>query len=441
MKDVESTESAARIIETFDTLPVERRVQIFSELSPEAREELVKVVARPGEIIRRISEEEIFFTIKKLGVDNARGLISLTTGRQLQYLLDLDLWKKEMPNFESAGRWLNMIAEMGEEKILQFVQVADSQLLVSLMNNFVKVRIRNPDIDLVEEKDSLPLFTLDDLFFVNFTVPGSEDALKRFFETIFDWNTEYYFGLMEELSMGVHLESEEEARRLRLARLADRGFPEFDEAVEIYRYIQRGALCYSPPEPLEQGLETLEAPWTVLKYPLKLVMSDTLFKRSLDAIADPYEKDRLSQELAHLANKVMVADARDPGQFDDLRGSLSKVSGYINIALEELCGEDTSKAADLLRSNHVELLFRRGFSLILDLRKEAQKLLRDYEGGVENLGHPLAGLVQGLLQKRPIYASSVLGENRPREFESLEDIHLIRRLLDRAVVEESWEPV
>ena len=441
MKDTESAESAVRVIETFDTLPVERRVQIFSELSPEAREELVKVVARPGEIVRRISEEEMFFTIRKLGLDNAPGLIFLTTGRQLQYLLDLDLWKKEMPNFEFAGRWLNMIAAMGEEKILQFVQIADSQLLVSLMNNFVKVRIRNPDIDLVEEKDSLPLFTLDDLFFVSFTVPGSEDALKRFLETVFDWSTEYYFGLMEELARGVHLESEEEARRLRLARLADRGFPEFDEAVEIYRYIQRGALSYSPPEPFEQGAGPLETPRTVLKYPLKLVMSDTLFKRSLDAIADPYEKDRLSQELAHLANKVMVADARDPGHFDDLRGSLAKVSGYINMALEELCGEDTSTAADLLRSNHVEFLFRRGFSLILDLRKEAQKLLRDYEGGVENLGHPLAGLVQGLLQRRPIYASSLLGESKPREFESLEDINLIGKLLDRAVVEQSWEPV
>jgi hypothetical protein len=441
MKDTESAESAVRVIETFDALPAERRVQIFSELSAEAREELVRVVARPGEIIRRISEEEIFFTVKKLGAENALALISLTTGRQLQYLLDLDLWKHEMPNFESAQRWLSMIAAMGEEKILQFVQVADTQLLVSLMNNFVKVRIRNPDIDLLEEKDSLPLFTLDDLFFVNFTAPESEETLKRFLEAIFEWNTEYYFGLMEELAMGVHLENEEEARRLRLARLADRGFPEFDEAVEIYRYLQRSALSYAPSERCEERADPLEITQTVLKYPLKLVESDTLFKRSLDAIAEAYEKDRLSQELAHLANKVMVADGRDPGEMDDLRGSLTKVSGYINIALEELCGDDTSKAADLLKCNHMEFLFRRGFSLILDVRKEAQKLLRNYEGGVENLGHPLAGLVQGLLKKRPVYAGSVLGETKPREFESLEDVNLIRKLLDRAFVEESWEPV
>lgn len=441
MSDKESSESALRVIETFDAQPLERRVQIFSELSPEAREELVKVVARPGEIIHRMSEEELFFSVKKLGEKNAAGLIFLSTGRQLQYLLDMDLWKKEMFNIESAGRWLNMIAAMGEEKILQFVQVTDSELVLSLMNNFIKVRIRNPDIDLVEEKDSLPLFTLDDLFFVHFSVPGSEDALKRFLETIFAWNIEYYFGLMEGIALGVHLESEEEARRLRLARLADRGFPEFDEAVEIYRYMQRRALSHSRPEPFEEQAEPIEAPRTVLRYPLKVLESHTLFKRSLDEISDPHEKDRLSQELAHLANKVMVADARDPALIDDLHGSLIKVSGYINIALQEYCGDDVSKAAELLLCNHMELLFRRGFSLILDLRKEAQRLLRNYEGGVENLGHPLAGLVQGLLQRRPVYAGTLLGESKPREFESLDDISLIRQLLNKATLEEAWEPI
>ncbi|MBI4963548.1 MAG: hypothetical protein HY913_09755 [Desulfomonile tiedjei] len=441
MKDMETAESSVRVIESFDALPLDRRIRIFSELSPEAREELVRVVARPGEIVRQMSEEEMFFTVKKLGEEHAPGLITFTTGRQFLYLLDLDLWKKDMLHFESAGRWLNMIAAMGEGKILQFVQVTDSELIVSLMNAFVKVRIRNPDIDLVEDSDTLPPFTLDDLFFVKFSSPAHEEALKRFLQTIFEWNTEYYFGLMEELARGIHLENQEEARRLRMARLADRGFPEFDEAVEIYAYIQRGALSYSPPEPFDERVEPYEAPRNVLKYPLKVLEPDTLFKKALDEISDPHERDRLSQELAHLANKVMVADARDPGQVDDLHGSLRKVSGYINIALEELSREDISKATNLLRSNHMEYLFRRGFSLILDLRKEAQKLLRSYEGGVENLGHPLAGLIQGLLQKRPLYASTTLGEKKPREFESLDDINLIRGLLNRAGTEESWEPV
>jgi hypothetical protein len=87
----------------------------------------------------------------------------------------------------------------------------------------------------------------------------------------------------------------------------------------------------------------------------------------------------------------------------------------------------------------VELLFRRGFSLILDLRKEAQKLITSSEGGLENLGHPLAGMLNGLVQKRPYFAGNLLGETRNREFESMQDLTRIREMMDKAALEDSWE--
>ncbi len=87
----------------------------------------------------------------------------------------------------------------------------------------------------------------------------------------------------------------------------------------------------------------------------------------------------------------------------------------------------------------MEILFRRGFSLILDLRKDAQKLVRNYEGGVENLGHPLAELLKALFQKRPFYAGNVIGDDKVREFAQIEDILIIRKLMDQASFEDSWE--
>jgi hypothetical protein len=440
MKD-QSTEEALQVIETFDALPVERRLEIFRNLSPEAREQLMELVQRPQEIVRRISAEEVYFTIKALGEENAPFLIRSTTGRQLQYLLDLDLWKKDMFDTRSAGRWLEIISRMGEEKILQLVQVVDPELLVTVMNRLIRVVIRNPDIDLVEQHDTLPLFTLEDLFFIDFRFREYEEEMKNFLETIFRWNIEYYFGLMEELARGVQLESEEAAKKWRQARLADKGFPEFDEALAIYQYLKRQAVSSpdierSPHDSGDSG-ETR----AFLGYPLKLIDSNSLFKRCLDEISDQEEKDRLTRELAHLANKVIVADARDPGSVEELQGSLKKVSGYINIALEDMCGSDLAQALGLLRSNHLEILFRRGFSLILDLRKDAQKLIREYEGGVENLGYPLAGLVKGLFQKRPFYAGNVLGEEKVREFEQLEDLVRIRNMMDRTELEDRWEPV
>jgi len=436
-----SSDSAIRVIESFDALPLEKRLEIFSQLSPQARQELLQVVPRAGEIVRRISEEEMFVSIKELGEENAATLIALTTGKQLQYALDMDLWKKEMFNIEAAMRWLNLLARIGEEKIRHFVQVSDPELVVTVMKELVSVVIREPDMDVLEQHDSLPDFTLDDLFYVRFKIPGSEDAVASLIETIFAWNTEYYFTLMEELARGIPLENEEAARKSRLARLADRGFPEFDEALDIYRYMQRQGLTTSEPAQTDPDDFPVKTDRPLLKYPLKIVETDNLFKRCLERLSDAEDRDRVAQELAHLANKVIVADTKDPGSIDDLHGSLQKVSGYINIALEESCGEDVETAVKLVQANHLEILFRRGFSIIMDVRKEALGLLRHYEGGVENLGHPLAGLVQGLMQKRPLYASHMFGQGKAREFNSLEDISQIRDLLSVTHVEESWEPV
>jgi len=435
-----STEKAVRIIETFDSLPVEQRVEIFRDLSPKGREELIEVVGRPTELIRRVSEEEMFFTIKRLSEENALALIALTTGKQLLYLLDIDLWKEDMFDTYAIGRWLDILSRIGEEKMLQFVQIADPELILTALDRLMTVKTRDPDIDLVEERDTLPPFTLEDVFFIEFRVPDSEDVLKQFLEAVFRWDTRYYLNMMQELSMGIPLENEEAALKWRRARLADKGFPEFDEAVEIYHYLQAGAVQ----EPLAEMLQPEPTPSEKLRYflgyPLKVVDTNSLFRKCLDDVLDRSEKDRLATELAHLSNKVMVADGRDPGSIEELQGSLKKVSGYINIALEDICGEDVSKALGLLRSNHMEILFRRGFSLILDLRKDAQKLVRNYEGGVENLGHPLAELLKALFQKRPYYASQVLGDKKIREFERIDDIRIIREMMNYAVLEDSWEP-
>ena len=90
MNDHDLTRKEAEIIiESFDKLPIKKRVEIFGELSPEAREGLIATTGQPSEIMSRVSEEEIFFVIKELGEEDAPAIIAMTTGRQLQYVLDV----------------------------------------------------------------------------------------------------------------------------------------------------------------------------------------------------------------------------------------------------------------------------------------------------------------------------------------------------------------
>jgi len=439
MNSTRSTEDAIRIIEHFESLPVTRRVDVFRQLSARAREQLVQTIKRPHEITSRISEEEMFFTVKELGEENALGLIRATTDNQLKYLLDLDLWKKDIFFPPAARRWMQLIARIGEGKILQFMRAADAELIQMVLSRFIRVEIRNPDIDLTEQRDELPAFSLDDAFFVEFLEPNTQEAIKTFLEHTFNWNPEFYYSLMREVAEGSGLENEQMALKWRQARLADHGFPDFDEAIDVYAYLKPTSVV---PSTLNSSVlaEELDEQPPLLHYPLKTIHSGNLLNRCLDTIDDPEETDRLAMELARLANKVMVADAKDPGSVHDIIATLAKVGGYINLALEHACGADASEGVDLLRSAHVEILFRRGFSLVQDLCSEARQLIERQQGGREDLGYPLAELIRGLLKKRPLFAAQMLGEAEARDFRSVEELQLIRELM-ASTTEDRWEPL
>jgi hypothetical protein len=216
MKYPSPTEKAVRIIENFDRLPADQRVEIFRDLSPIGREELVEVIARPTELIRRISEEEMFFTIKQLGEQNAPALIAMTTGKQLLYLLDIDLWKKEMLDTYAVARWLDILSRIGEEKMLQFVQVADPELIMTAMEHLIRVKMRNPDLDFVEESDS-PSYRRT-YFYIDFRVPESE-VLKIFLDRV---SMEHQFSI--NMIRTRRLPGRREAARRRRAQLADKVF-------------------------------------------------------------------------------------------------------------------------------------------------------------------------------------------------------------------------
>lgn len=47
----------------------------------------------PQEIFQSLPEEEVYFSIKEIGEQDALPLLSLMSPRQCQYLLDLELWK------------------------------------------------------------------------------------------------------------------------------------------------------------------------------------------------------------------------------------------------------------------------------------------------------------------------------------------------------------
>jgi len=100
------------------------------------------------------------------------------------------------------------------------------------------------DLNTDEERLTYWDHTFDDVFLIKFRTPEHSQIIGSFLELICRLDNPLYTALMESVSAGIDIESEEECYRLKSGRLADLGFPPHDEALEIYSRIN--PLTFTP---------------------------------------------------------------------------------------------------------------------------------------------------------------------------------------------------
>jgi len=91
-----------------------------------------------------------------------------------------------------------------------------------------------------------------------------------------------------------------------------------------------------------------------------VVRQRDLLGASLALITDPASEATLRQELATLANKVLVADGLDTDDPTNLLRAADKAAAMINLGLDLFSGDDATRGAETLRQVYLENLFRLG---------------------------------------------------------------------------------
>jgi hypothetical protein len=115
-----------------------------------------------------------------------------------------------------------------------------------------------------------------------------------------------------------------------------------------------------------------------------------------------------------------------------------KAAGYLNVALEKLCGSDISSAERLVKTNSLVSIFRVGFGLALALKWETEGWLKkswfygqglDFSFWGREWGETLAGLAGS---KPRLYAGFKDGEEY-RDFQKFSELDDCHRLLKRVM--------
>ena len=402
---------------------------------PQERAQLLASSDRLAALVPRLPPEELFFTLREASPEAAIAVLTHATTNQVRFFLDMEIWSGDEIDNGAADRMLRLLYGCGMGRMEHWLKGLDHVDLVGLLGKLTTSSFA--DEDGMPEKDDLlgrQSFTLDGVHYLNCD-EALTPVLQRVLTLLRNVDQRKYLMVLETLFSGLEPEDEEEGARLRRVRLAERGFPEFEEARRIYAPLAPEKFAALEKRDLSAPQRDTQV-YTPL-YPVTLARSPALLRGALDRLTPGELAGEVGAELALLTNMVIAADALDPREIDSYRLAALKVSGYLTIGSEMVLGSLGGDIDTLLAQNHLEPLFRVGASRVAAAAEKARKFLRNgWPGGDRKrllfLEEPLAGTIGALLGRPPRAAIFAEGANILRDFETLAEVENAERAVSTA---------
>ena len=120
-----------------------------------------------------------------------------------------------------------------------------------------------------------------------------------------------------------------------------------------------------------------------------------------------------------------MAEETPFGDHAAMQAVMQRVSGYLCISLEFLCGPDEEKAADMLERETLQRLFQLGHAIVRQVGKKA--------GLVEATDYPSAKALNGMKAHPPVYFRGLDpdGIDGYREFRDMADVRRMEEFLEK----------
>ncbi len=395
----------------------------------------------PGAAVAAMTIPELYFLIADVGLVDAADLIALATPEQFQGCVDLEVWDRDRFQQAAFMPWIEILLEAGFEKVGEIWGGLDPELAALIIARHTRIF----DLTLGEEppdESEAPRIETPDRFFILEITSDSDDDLRLIDALIADLYR-YDLAVARHLLMSARSEMqshlEEMSYRWRSGRLADLGYPDFYEALEVFRPLDPRSVEIgegTAEQPAIGGEEAVRAPGELPVPMLEQVMGRAFLARALGQISEAEDVERLEAALIILVNRVLSAARVSPGDEQAVVVGTEHATATLALGLETVSRGDIESAALVLRTVSLTRLHRVGYTVTLGLARAARQLAP--RGA--SAGEPSTLVLEALLGHRPFFSRALELEPQSgvRPFESLADIvactdHL-RALASRASI-------
>ncbi|MBW2099610.1 MAG: hypothetical protein JRG68_02415 [Deltaproteobacteria bacterium] len=429
---------------------LETRRRIIS-LPPEKALDCILEMHQPAALVHSFPEQDFYFFIYDIGLEDSLPLLQLASARQWDYILDMEIWDKDRIKIQSVAQWFDLFLQADPDRLSKWLLYEKTEFIEFYLFKNIEVKIREHDQDPSSFGDDF--FTYDDTYYIRFvdypfdpeTDRKTKEFRRFFLKKVLDRfagvdHVRYQQILHESLAVNPS-EFEEEAYRLRNVRLAEKGFLPFDEAIGIYQPLSDRQIKNSGKKYISNPYEWHNMPRPLL-YPEKMMETDDYFAGSLKVIETDDLLHQIQTEFAGLCNQIITADQKKIRSCEELRDVVKKACGFLSIGLQRLIENsekpDLSQGAELIRRFHLSDIFRAGYGVVSKVKRRAENWLvqswfMQNELPLSFWDEEWLGVLGGLLVKKPLFFDNYKTGVLYREFACPDDIDETERILSSII--------
>ena len=375
--------------------------------------------------IRKLPPAQLFFSLKELDESQIAELLPHITEAQWTTILDLDTWSKDELSSDRFLSWEKYILACDEAVARKLLRGTDPELWVFSLKRGIQVFPRDEDGEFGEEALSLGQYTTPDGNYMIVLPRNVEKArlYQQLLQKLYGLDPALATGLIESCRLLTSSELEEEAYQNRRRRIEDLGFQDYFDAIEIYT-------CRNPDEelPTKSSEDLRETSSIPARIPGEPEEGPLLVFQALASLAVKQEIQWLVEELFYVCNKLLSADRISPDQPDQIKRGLLKTISCLNLGLDAWSQGEIGRAVEGVRQHYLQSFFQIGYGRLIGLQEEAQQSANQFE---PDPGSYLEAALEAMQQAFPELAEQTEGKISKRFFQTEEDLHWGRKLLEQ----------